>query len=199
MNYNRSARVGHVVAALMLAAGLVWGAACSVSSGQNDCNVGALVLRDGGVVTTTGGGAADGGQGGEGGGAACLCPLPINFIPECRAIVFTAEGVCEERPYANFAACRSGVGLCFGGVCNAPNWAAQCQQAPAGPPWVDCHDVGDCDDGNPCTSDSCPDPGCGPCLHVPVADLTDCTPPAGSPMLCRQGACCDVPAGFSPP
>ncbi len=190
-----------LVSAIMAIVAMVLAVAnCDISGVQTDCSDVSPLVWDGGGV---GGSAVDGAPSkdgaGEGGALACFCPWPINFVPECAEIVFTVEGTCEQRPFPNFAACRSGVGLCFGGVCNAPNWPSQCEQAPAGPPWVACNDVGDCNDGNPCTSDSCPNPGCESCLHVPVQDLTDCTPPGGGPMLCRQGACCDQPAGFNPP
>lgn len=165
-------------------------AACSLSGVSNDCAVG-----DHPLGTGTGGVAFDagtGGSGGTGGGAVCACVLPINFNPECRDMVLGPNG-CVDTPKANFTACRGGVGVCFGGICNAPDWPAACEQSPALPPWVPCDDAGDCDDGNPCTSDSCPNPGCESCLHVPVADLTDCSGASGGSMVCRQGACCDKP------
>jgi hypothetical protein len=46
----------------------------------------------------------------------------------------------------------------------------------------------DCDDGNPCTAETCePAAGCG---HAPVADSTSCTVPAnGADGLCMAGVC----------
>jgi len=159
-------------------------ASCTLSGVSNDCQVGDLTAGQAG-----GGGSAPV----EAGPRECLCAAPLNFVPECRRMVARVDGGCDDEPLPNFSACRSGVGLCFGGVCAAPNWDAQCVQSPALGPWLLCNDVKDCDDGNPCTSDSCPAPGCEPCLHVPIADLTDC----GDNMLCRQGACCDKPSGFN--
>lgn len=181
---------------IALATIAVVGINCSLSGVQNDCTNIAGSIRDGGGQ---GGEARNASGGGEGPVEQCLCPLPINFNPECVSMVMTVAGGCEGKPLPNFTPCRGGVGLCFGGICNAPDWPAACQQGPAGAPWVPCDDVGDCDDGNPCTSDSCPLPGCESCLHVPFADLSDCSTPGMGNQLCRQGACCDTPAGFNAP
>jgi len=186
---------------IALTVAMMASATCSLSGVSNDCAIGdapPLGEGAGGVIFDGGREGGVDGNGGEAPELECVCPLPINFNPECRELVQTASGQCVERPLPNFMPCRGGVGLCFGGICAAPNWGAACQQSPAGPPWVPCDNVGDCDDGNPCTSDSCPLPGCESCLHVPVADLTDCSTPDGN-MVCRQGACCDKPAGTPTP
>lgn len=122
---------------------------------------------------------------------ACACPLPINFLPECRTMEPTGpDGACLSVDAPNGSPCRSGVGVCFGGICAAPNAVGQCMQGIGAAPWPLCEDAGDCDDDNPCTLDACPAPGCAPCLHVPVEDGTTCD--AG--MSCTQGACCDSAA-----
>jgi len=146
--------------------------------------------------------AADGGADGSGGDGpqgnqdpppplACACPLPLNFQPECSTIAPSwPDGACLTQDAPNGSPCRSGVGICYAGSCAAPNAAGQCMQQIGAAPWPLCEDSGDCEDDNPCTVDSCPEPGCAPCLHVPVEDGTACD--AG--MRCTQGACCDAAA-----
>ncbi len=170
-----------------LCAPLIMAAISCSSNASNDCQFGDLTATEG-----TGG---DGGSVLADGGERLCCALPLNFNHECHKLVPMVGGTCADEPLQNFAACRGGVGVCFGGVCSPPNWDAQCMQSIGDEPWFVCNDVTDCDDGNPCTSDSCPAPGCEACLHVPVEDLTPCD----DGMVCRQGACCDKPAGFSGP
>lgn len=178
------------IAAIVLVAIALCAAACDIAGVQAQCND---------IIDTSAGGASPVLDAGGGAGKViedasaplCLCPWPINHVPECREIVPLPDGQCEERPLPNFRACRGGVGICFGGVCSPPDWGAQCMHSIGAGPWPLCDDVTDCDDGNPCTSDSCPAPGCESCLHVPLPDLTDCTDPEGAALVCRQGACCD--------
>ena len=49
------------------------------------------------------------------------------------------------------------------------------------PPEITCDDL-DCNDDNPCTSDSCED---ARCLSIPMSDNTKC----GEEMVCMQGQC----------
>lgn len=185
-------RTKSLTAVAVLAVALAGASACNATlTTADDCVIGSD------LTAGRGGGGAGGGRAttvtssastGTGGAPseACDCPAPINFIPECRVLRFAPAG-CVDEPVANGLPCRGGVGVCYGGICAAPNSAGQCIQGPAGPPWVACDDVGDCDDANPCTLDTCPAPGCASCLHVPVQDGTACE--AG--MVCVQGACCD--------
>lgn len=167
----------------VLVVALVSASACNATlSTADDCVIGSDLT----VGKPDGGGGGGTASTGTGGSSTCDCAAPINFVPECRVLRYTSAG-CVDEPIANGLPCRGGVGVCFGAVCAAPNSAGQCQQGPAGPPWVACDDVGDCNDDNPCTLDTCPAPGCESCLHVPVQDGTACE--AG--MVCVQGACCD--------
>lgn len=171
-------RFAHIALATLIAA------SCTPDVEVEDC-LGDLTANEGG----------GGSSPVDAGPRECPCATPLEIVPECRRMVAHADGVCVEEALPNFSACRGGVGLCFGGLCAAPNWSAQCMQAPAEVPWAVCNDAADCDDGNPCTSDSCPAHGCESCVHVPVEDLTPCD----DGMVCRQGACCDKPSGFSAP
>jgi hypothetical protein len=57
-----------------------------------------------------------------------------------------------------------------------------------------CDPPPDCDDGNPCTQDSC-DPATGTCVHTPVPDGTPCNDgnPCTQNDTCINGACVSTP------
>ncbi len=88
---------------------------------------------------------------------------------------------CIYTPVPNGTSCANlyfcdGVETCQDGVCTAGT-----------PP--------DCDDGNPCTEDTCSDEA-GRCLHQPVADGTSCGGGKCGDMQCMGGEC--VPVGEDP-
>lgn len=155
------------------------------------CGPSITVIHEDGCPPSDGAGGAPHGDADPPPPPACACPLPINFQPECRNIAPSwPDGACLSVDAPNGSPCRSGVGVCFGGSCAAPNAAGQCMQGIGAAPWPLCKDAGDCDDDNPCTVDFCPAPSCAPCLHVPVEDGTACA----DGMRCTQGACCDAAA-----
>lgn len=99
---------------------------------------------------------------------------------DCNIIVASATG-CKLQPVHNFTACTQQRGVCQDGVCIP--WNGQCLPDDTN---AICFNDSDCDDHNPCTSDDCPEPGCGPCHHGQVEDGTLCS----SYQTCRNGICC---------
>jgi len=79
---------------------------------------------------------------------------------------------CQSDPVSDGTSCvvEQSPGLCRDGICFA----------------ITCDDV-DCDDGNPCTADSC-DPIRVVCASAPLADATACDLDGG-PATCEAGAC----------
>lgn len=87
-------------------------------------------------------------------------------------------------------ACTSGTGTCLAGVCRPPAVEVGVACALSKPVSLEtCQGDEDCDDGNPCTKDGCPSPGCGPCRHVPAEDGASCST-FGNAGTCTSGACC---------
>lgn len=171
------------------------------STSATSVGEGGATVAGTGETTSAGGAGGVGGSGGEageggGGGIACGCELPPGMNEECAVAAYDGTG-CQVKPTLNGLPCRSGVGTCNNGTCFKVGWPEECTQAPSSGPWPICMSDSDCDDGNDCTSDYCPEPGCGACVRVPVADLRPCG--ASGAMVCRGGSCCDPPPGFSGP
>jgi hypothetical protein len=102
----------------------------------------------------------------------CGCALPDAVDPDCHVATVAPDGGCSWARVPDEAPCRQGVGVCRAGACLAVDGprcsAIPAPPAPAAEPWPTCSADVDCDDGNPCTIDSCPRPECGVCLHVPA-------------------------------
>ncbi|RLB57985.1 MAG: hypothetical protein DRI34_06280 [Deltaproteobacteria bacterium] len=91
----------------------------------------------------------------------------------CTEDVCNAASGCIFRPVADGTSCDDG-DLCNGEeICQQGSCV---MQAPA-----------DCDDGNPCTEDSC-EPGSG-CQHRQLADGSACGEGLCGQMACRDGQC----------
>lgn len=121
-------------------------------------------------------------------------------VPECLAanmcvsVTESPEGCCDSREDCNGEnappemLCREG--YCIGGACRyAPPTNPEC-----------CVDVslGHCDDGDPCTVDTCGTTTPNVCDHVATADCCvtaeDCPAPADSCMVaaCQDGGCVEL-------
>jgi len=83
----------------------------------------------------------------------------------CTETDACASGVCGGARIADGQPCSGRAGACVSGLC------------------IDCLNASHCDDGNPCTGDSC---AATHCKHDPVADGTSCG--AGG-AVCEAGAC----------
>lgn len=135
----------------------------------------------------------------SGAGGLCGCQFDPDYTAaaaEC-ADMREVNGTCTLVHKHDYEACRGGVGRCISGNCQPVSWNAQCEGHNDIKLDICANDAA-CDDGNPCTADFCPSPGCGMCAHVPVTDLRPCGPGFDG-MICREGSCCDKPAGFSAP
>ena len=110
--------------------------------------------------------------------AASQCPDDGN---DCTAAACETNA-CVQNNAMEGQACDFGGsdGMCEAGTCVA---AAECM----GP--------GDCDDGNPCTVDACPD---GMCVYSPN-DGGDCTVSPGVPGTCSGGGCVGLCEGVNCP
>jgi hypothetical protein len=94
---------------------------------------------------------------------ACGCALPAFTDLECQAGIVGAAGECALHPVNDGAPCRSGAGRCVAGACEGgPTWSPM--------PLDPCLSAADCDDGDPCTLDLCPMPGCDTCYHRAAED-----------------------------
>lgn len=91
----------------------------------------------------------------------CICALPDFTDLECQRGE-VADGRCVTRSFADGEPCRGGLGTCLDGRCSGGERSAPTLEA--------CASALDCNDGDPCTIDSCPDPGCDSCYHAPMPD-----------------------------
>lgn len=100
---------------------------------------------------------------------ACECALPAFTDLECQAGIVAVAGGCALHPFNDGAPCRSGSGRCLAGNCEGgPTWSPM--------PLEPCASAADCDDGDPCTIDLCPMPGCDTCYHRAAEDCEGPTP-----------------------
>lgn len=109
----------------------------------------------------------------------CTDRLVVEPI-DCNIIVASATG-CKLQPVYNFTACTQQRGVCLYGVCEP--WDGQCLNEDSN---AICYTDSDCDDHNPCTSDDCPEPYCGPCHHSQIENGTSCS----TYQTCWNGICC---------
>lgn len=111
------------------------------------------------------------------------CKVDADCMPttkECGA-ERCIEGACAVVALPKGAACQGGVGSCDGsGECLKVE--AQCKGWD-GSVLRPCDAASECDDGSPCTADTCE---AGWCRHTPLADGKSC----GSILSCNQGLCC---------
>lgn len=169
--------------------GVTTQAAC-VPCDTNDCGGG----TGGGSLFGTSGSSTSTGAGGEEEPNLCGCQLPAT-LPAGQAECTVARvegGICGLTVALNGEHCRGGRGKCMDGNCMPVVWGAQCLPMKPSADTSLCGVDADCDDGNPCTHDYCPEPGCGRCAHIPATDLSPCGAAYGT-MICREGACCDDP------
>ena len=138
-------------------------------------------------------------------GNECTTPL----CEPARSEDFTG---CVYEPVPNGIACEEGAGVCFDGFCCRGCWdGMNCQPGDTGRA---CGGVGtmcaDCDDSDPCTTDSCEDGVCvntaltcpdtgsecsyaecrsdmGGCVTINLVDDTPCDAGSG---FCLEGVCC---------
>lgn len=111
------------------------------------------------------------------------CKVDADCMPTEKlcGVAACVESACVVVALQKGEACQSGVGVCdaFGecqkvvGICKA--WD--------GPALNPCDDPSECDDGTPCTEDTCE---AGWCHHDPLPDGKAC----GSSLSCNQGLCC---------
>ena len=100
---------------------------------------------------------------------ACGCALPAFTDLECQAGIVDEAGDCALHPFNDGVPCRSGAGHCYAGTCEGgPVWSPM--------PLEPCDNASDCDDGDPCTLDLCPMPGCDTCYHRAADDCGTPTP-----------------------
>jgi len=121
--------------------------------------------------------------------ACLLCPPPAGLCLTvgCSGIPDDDGNVCLVTQRAPGEGCASGVGLCnTAGECVVPG--GRCMTIPVS--WVNpCKHDAECEDGNPCTQDSCMNAlGNGWCNHVRQSEGLRC----GPDMVCHVGACCEV-------
>lgn len=113
------------------------------------------------------------------------CLVSASAYP-CHHGIPGRGGLCASVQMANGSTCRTGIGTCWSGVCVAP--VATCFDPPPASRTI-CQSDLDCNDGNPCTNDDCPEPGCDACHHAPVVNGLEC----GLGLTCFSGSCCATP------
>lgn len=158
-------------------------------------------------------------------GSTCTSASDCDDGKECTKDTCTATG-CTHVPYADMTPCQGGAGACCSGECvadgcggcgdgvvepgeecddgntvNCDGCSARCTVEPScddgDPCTTDTCDPGtgtcthttnnaQCDDGNPCTWDLCTATGC---MHADVADYTACNGGSG---VCLSGTCASV-------
>src|SRR6266545_609619 len=111
-----------------------------------------------------------------------------NCDVECRINKACTNGTCTGTSVSDGTTCGAGATnhCCGGSCCNVATNCCSGGSCAAGTSVGRCGANGaacqNCDDGNPCTTDSCASGACG---HAKVADQTPC--PSG---VCINGACC---------
>lgn len=123
---------------------------------------------------------------------ACDDMRPIGQDAECHGTqVNTTTNECIRYTFDDGDVCMRGVGHCERGACIYPRAAdeGRCDALVLHDQQEGCANDSDCDDGNACTIDECPAPGCLPCQHRPVMNGTQCMT-FGQAAACAEGACC---------
>jgi hypothetical protein len=121
----------------------------------------------------------------------------------CTADTCNAAGLCQSAPVANGLPCDDGNactfgGSCVAGTCGAPvvcNDGNPCTTDTCDPATGACTSTAVvCDDGNPCTTDACT-AATGGCVFTPVPAGTTCN----DGDLCTSGDICVQPPGSVTP
>lgn len=121
------------------------------------------------------------------------CPITDEEYPCHMAHVIGDTNVCATYALQDGGHCRTGVGVCAGGVCKEPDGApVECSSVGLGAGDMNasdyCTDADGCATNNPCVISECYHPGEESCTYLPSLDGAPC--PGGS---CFSGACCGPP------
>ncbi|PIN85631.1 MAG: hypothetical protein COV47_01265 [Candidatus Diapherotrites archaeon CG11_big_fil_rev_8_21_14_0_20_37_9] len=124
------------------------------------------------------------------GDGACTGTESVNTCPaDCGPAVVCGDGVCGEGETK--VNCSADCGAPVQPEGDEPIDDSETGTGDSGTPVVPDEQpvctVSECNDGNPCTSDSC---GTSSCVNIPVADGTDC----GAGLMCKSGECIQKPA-----
>ncbi len=143
--------------------------ACAVPVGGGDIELDALAKKKPVVAALAGTGSS--------------CKVDEDCMPTEKLCGASAcvESACVVVALPKGDACQSGVGICDGfGECGKVVGVCKAWDGPALSP---CDASSECDDGSPCTSDTCE---AGWCHHNPLPDGKAC----GPSLSCNQGLCC---------
>lgn len=104
----------------------------------------------------------------------------------CHTAIFTSDWpvghTCTSSVVDDGQPCRTGIGICNGGVCATP----ECSAPPVSFNTAICGTSEDCFINNPCVDFSCPHPDEDECLYTPKVDGTRCA----EGKVCTSGVCC---------
>lgn len=115
--------------------------------------------------------------------AGTSCKVDQDCMPTEKLCGVSAcvAGACAVVALPKGEACQSGVGICDGlGECEKVDGICKEWDGPVLRP---CDDASECDDGTPCTEDTCE---AGWCHHDQLPDGKAC----GPSLSCNQGLCC---------
>jgi len=116
-------------------------------------------------------------------GLGSSCKADLDCMPTTKpcGVAACVEGICSAALLPEGDPCQGGVGRCdAAGTCEKVDGTCKGWDGPVLRP---CDAASECDDGSPCTTDTCQ---AGWCHHDPLPDGQACN----GLLSCKQGLCC---------